>query len=204
MQLIESETREDILKLAKQNTADIRQILHRARSIRSDQGIDDDQSSFYLAQQPIAYGLVASYEAQLSQSSRYQQAQTAVKEDLLARNADLLDEKYALEEKIEGLLLDMDLKDGKVTQLEFDILLREEKIGRLEQVILLKDGRLLFKEKIMTELMDRVASRNKVNDQKDDSIVHRAARNGYVKAVDQLLKEGANIEAAASKEHDTA
>ena len=45
--LLESETQGDILKLLKQDTADIRRILHRAKSIRSYQGFDDHRSSFH-------------------------------------------------------------------------------------------------------------------------------------------------------------
>lgn len=125
IQLLESETQADVVTLLKQNAADIRRIFHRAKSIRFDQGVDDDQSSFNLVHQSLAYGLVPSYEAQLSQSSTYQRAQTAAAEELLARKIELLDEKYALEEKVEALRLDVNLKDEKVTQLEHEIMLRD-------------------------------------------------------------------------------
>ncbi|MCJ1345190.1 hypothetical protein MMC31_003396 [Peltigera leucophlebia] len=199
IQLLESEAQTDILKLLKQSAADIRRIYHLAKSIRSDQGIDDDQSSFHLAHQYIAYGLVPSYEAQLSQSSTYQRAQTAAGEEFLARKIELLDEKYALEEKLEGLRLEMDLKDEKATQQEHDILSKTEEIGKLQLDILQKDERLLRKEKLITKLKNRVMPRDKAKNLKHDSIIHWVARNGYVKAVDQLLMEGANIDAIISK-----
>lgn len=40
--LLESETQTDILTPLKQNTADIQKILHQAKTICSDQGVDDD------------------------------------------------------------------------------------------------------------------------------------------------------------------
>lgn len=47
IELLESETQADMLRLLKENIVDIRKILHRAKSIRSSQGVDDDQSSFH-------------------------------------------------------------------------------------------------------------------------------------------------------------
>lgn len=102
IQLLESEIQADVLMSLKQNAADVRKVFHRAKSIRSDHGVDDDQSYFHLAHQSLVYGLVPSYEAQLFQSSTYQRAQTTAAEELLARKIELLDEKYALEEKIRG------------------------------------------------------------------------------------------------------
>lgn len=79
--LLESETQTEILTLLKENRADIRKVLHRAKSIRSEQGIDDDQSSFNFTYQSIDYGLGPLYEAQLSQSSTYRRAKTAAAEE---------------------------------------------------------------------------------------------------------------------------
>ena len=139
IELLESETQADMFRLLKQNTADIRKILHRAKSIRSYQGFDDDQSSFNFINQSDTYGLVPSYETQLAQSSTYQRAQTAAAEELLARKIELLDEKYALEERIEGLVLDGDTKDEKIARLENDALLKDKKVAGLELDISLKD-----------------------------------------------------------------
>lgn len=212
IQLLESETQADVLTLLKQNAADIRRIFHRAKSIRFDQGVDDDQSSFDLAHQSLAYELVPSYEAQLSQSSTYQRAQTAAAEELLARKIELLDEKYALEEMVEALRLDVNLKDEKVTQLEHEIMLRdglllskenvitasedkftrrEEIIGRLENDILLQNEHLLSQETRITGLEYKINQSEEVK----NGMIHWVARNGCAKAVDQLLREGANKEA---------
>lgn len=182
IQFLESENQADIFKLLKQNAADIRKIFHRAKSIRLDQGIDDDQSSFHLAHQSIAFGLVPSYETQLLQSSTYQRAQTAAAEELLAGKIELMDEKYALEEKLEGLFLDVDLKVEKITQ--------------LEQALLLKEEHLLSKEKRIAELEGRIMRRDKAQDSENSSTIHWVARNGYTKPVDQLLGQGVNINTA--------
>lgn len=139
IELLESETQADMFRLLKQNTADIQKILHRAKSIRSYQGFDDDQSSFNFINQSDTYGLVPSYETQLAQSSTYQRAQTAAAQELLASKIELLDEKYALEERIDGLLLDGDTKDKKVAQLGNDALLKDKKVAGLENDALLKD-----------------------------------------------------------------
>lgn len=77
----------------------------------------------------------------MAQSPAYQRAQTAA-EELIARNIELLKGKYALEEKVEGLLLDVDLKDEEVTRLENDILPKDEKIAQLEYDILSKDRKV--------------------------------------------------------------
>lgn len=119
--LLESETQTEILTLLKENRADIRKVLQRAKSIRSEQGIDDDQSSFNFTYQSIDYGLGPSYEAQLSQSSTYRRPKTAAAEELLTRKIELMDENYVLEEKLENLLLESNLKDEKVSQLEGEI-----------------------------------------------------------------------------------
>lgn len=84
----------------------------------------------------------------LSQSSTYQRAQTAAAEELLARKIELLDEKYAHEEKVEALRLDVNLKDEKVTQLEHEIMLR--------------DGLLLSKENLITESEDKITRREEI------------------------------------------
>lgn len=114
VELLESETQAEILRLLEQNRADIRKVFDQAKSICSEQGIDDDQSSFYFARQSIDYGVVPSYEAQLSRLSTYQLAKMATVEELLAKKIELMDENYALNEKLENLLLDADLKDEKV------------------------------------------------------------------------------------------
>ena len=102
IEILESETQADMFRLLKENIEDIRNILHRAKSIRSYQGIDDDQSSFHFVNQSAAFGLVPSYEAQLSQSSAYQRAEKVAADELLTRKIELLSEKYALEEKLEA------------------------------------------------------------------------------------------------------
>lgn len=140
--VLESETQADMFRLLKQNTADIQKILHRAKSIRSYQGFDDDQSSFNFTNQSDTYGLMPSYETQLAQSSTYQRAQTAAAEELLARKIELLDEKYALEERIDGLVLDGDRKDEKIARLENDALLKDRKVTELGNGDLLKDQKV--------------------------------------------------------------
>ena len=182
---LESENQADIFKLLKQKAADIRKIFHRAKSIRLDQGIDDDQSSFHLAHQSISFGLVPSYETQLLRSSTYQRAQTAAAEELLAGKIELMDEKYALEEKLEGLFLDVDLKVEKITQ--------------LEQALLLKEEHLLSKEKRIAELEGKIMRRDKAQDSENSSTIHWVARNGYTKPVDQPLGQGVNINTTTIK-----
>ena len=199
VEILESETQADILKLFKENILDIRKILHRAKSIRSYQGIDDDQSSFHFVNQSAAFGLVPSYEAQLLQSSAYQWAEKVAADELLTGKIELLSEKYALEEKLEGLLLDMDLKDEKlaelenaallkdkkvtqlendisskeekVTQLEQDILLKHDRIGILERDILLKDEHLLSKNERILGLESSFVEKAELKGLEDDSAV---------------------------------
>lgn len=84
--------------------------------------------------------MVESYEEQLAQSSTYQRAQRVTAEELIAGKFRLLEEQADLEEKLEGLLLKVDLKDKK---LEHEILVKDETIDRLGHGISLKDGRLL-------------------------------------------------------------
>lgn len=161
--LIHLLTRAAILKLVKQDTADIRKTLDRAKSIRSYQGVTDIQSSIHLAHQSVAsYGVSPSYEMQLAQSSTYQRAQIAAADELLAGKMKLLGEKYALEEKLDGLRLEVALKDGKVTQLKHEILVRDMTIFRLEHDILLKNGRLLSKDERINELKGKITQREKV------------------------------------------
>lgn len=87
----------------------------------------------------------------MAQSPAYQRAQTAA-EELLARNIELLKDKYALEEKVEGLLLDVDIKDEEVTRLENDILPKDEKIAQLEdrKVAQLEQDNILKHNKLVT------------------------------------------------------
>lgn len=116
IELLESETLADVSKSLGQDAADIRKVFYRAKSIRLDQGVDDDQSCFDLAHQSFA---------QLRQSSAYQRAQTATAEELLAEKIELLEEKYALEDKYEALILDANLEGEKVAQLGDEVLLKD-------------------------------------------------------------------------------
>lgn len=100
-----SETLNEILKLVKENKAIVQKVLNRAKTIRSDQGFNDRESSFHSAQQTVAYGLAQSYEEQLMQSSAYQKAQSAAAEELLAGKLELLEEKYELGKRSGSLLL---------------------------------------------------------------------------------------------------
>lgn len=176
IELLENETQADMFRLLKQNTAYIRKILHRAKSIRSYQGFEDDQSSFHFTHQSAGYGLLPSYEAQLAQSSTYQRAQTAAAEELLARKIELLDEKYALEERIEGLLLDADKKDEKIDRLENDALLKDQKVARLEIDIMSKDQKV-------AELQDSCL--------KDEKVAHLKLDNSLMD--DRIRKQGRDI-----------
>ena len=106
------------------------------------QGVDDDQSSFHFANQSAAYGLVPSYEAQLARSSAYQRVEKVAADELLTRKIELLSGKYALEEKIDGLLLDVKLKDKTVARLENAAVLKDEKIARQEKDILSKNEKV--------------------------------------------------------------
>ncbi|MCJ1347402.1 hypothetical protein MMC31_005627 [Peltigera leucophlebia] len=116
IEILESETQADMFRLLKKNIIDIQKILHRAKSIRSNQGVDDEQSAFHFVNQSAAYGLVPSFS-------------------WLVVSIELLSEKYALEDKLEGLLFDMDLKDEKILQLENATLLKDEKITQQEKDI---------------------------------------------------------------------
>lgn len=164
IEILESETQTDMLRLLKENILDIRKTLHRAKSIRSSQGIDDDRSSFHFGNQFAAYGLIPSYEAQLVQSSAYQRAETVAADELLARMIELLGEKYTLEEKLDGLQLDVDLKDGKIAKLENSTLEKDEKIARLENEIVSKD------EKIARRENDIVSKDEKANRLEQDAV----------------------------------
>ncbi len=231
IELLESETQAEILRSMKQNRADIRKVLHQAKSIRSERGIDDDQSPSNFAHQSVDYGLVPSYEAQ------YQWAKTAAAEELLARKIELMDENYALEETVENLLLDADLKDERVSQLEGDILSRDKRVNQLEGDVLsrdkrvsnlndyilkkdeevsqlkdevsLRDGRiatlenaistkdeyLLAKEKRISELEDAMVQKDEVVDIQKETSIDWTADSMHTKAVNQILKEEADIQA---------
>lgn len=201
IELLESETLADMFRLLKQNTADIRKILHRAKSIRSYQGFDDDdQSSFHFTHQSATFGLVPSYEAQLAQSSTYQRAQAAAAEELLARKIELLDEKYALEERIDALLLDGDTKDEKAAQLENDALLKGEKIAGLEKVALLRDQKVARLEFYILLKNEKIAQL-----EQDKKFVHdRIRRQGQAILLkdQQLLSLGEKILELEFKEKD--
>ncbi|MCJ1346301.1 hypothetical protein MMC31_004516 [Peltigera leucophlebia] len=157
-------------------------------------GIRDDRSSFHFTHQAAAFGLVPSYEAQLSQSSTYQRAQTTAVEELVAKRIELMDEKYALEDKVEGLLLEIDMKDETVRQLEHDISTKYQKIGILEHDTL-TGGRLLVKAQKITELEDELALLYEVIDLKDDPIIiYKVAAKGHSRTMGLLLRQGANID----------
>ena len=167
IKILESETKADMFRLLMDNIVDIRRILQSAKSIRSYQGVDDDQSSFHFINQSAAYGLVPSYEAQLAQSPAYQRAEKVAADELLTRKIELLSEKYALEEKLEGLLLDGGLKDEKYAQLENVALLKDEKIARLENDILTKDKKaaqlendIVSKDEKVTRLKNDILSKD--------------------------------------------
>ncbi|MCJ1344801.1 hypothetical protein MMC31_003004, partial [Peltigera leucophlebia] len=142
-------------------------------SIRSYQGIDDDQSSFHFVNQSAAFGLVPSYEAQLLQSSAYQRAEKVAADELLTRKIELLSEKYALEEKLEGLLLDMDLKDEKLAELENAALLKDKKVTQLENAALLKD-------KKVTQLENDISSKDEKVTQLEQDILLKLDRIGIL------------------------
>lgn len=194
IQFLESETQADTLKSLQKNLADIRRIFHRAKSIRLDQGIEEDQSSFHFTHQAAAFGLVPSYEAQLSQSSTYQRAQTAAAEELLAKKIELMDEKYALEDKVEGLRLEIDLKDETIRQLHQEISIKDQRIGILEGDPFNGSPPRLNEESI-TELKEAIWRDGEVVDLKKGGTIHQAARKGYANAMGLLLRQGASLEA---------
>lgn len=88
----------------KENNAIVEKVLNRAKTIRSDQGFKERESSFHSAQQIVVYGLAQSYEEQLMQSSAYQKSQPAAAEELLARKLEFLEEKYELGKRSGSLL----------------------------------------------------------------------------------------------------
>ena len=186
------------MKSLQQHLADIRRIFHRAKSICSDQGIEEDQSSFHFTYQVTAFGLYPSYEAQLSQSSTYQRAHTAAVEELAAKRIELLDEKYALEDKVEGLLLEIDLKNETNRQLEHDISTKDQKISILEHEIS-NGSRLLLNKQKVTELENELALLYEVIDLKDDAIIHKATKNGHAIKIDPLLTPGASLEVGSGQ-----
>lgn len=96
MTAISSETQDEILRLLKKNTAAIHKMYSKARSIRSAQGVEDEESSFSWSQTSIAYNLSHSFDEELAGSSAYQKAQEAAAEDLFAQRLKLLEEKFAL------------------------------------------------------------------------------------------------------------
>lgn len=167
IELLESETQADMMRLLKENIVDIRKILRRAKSIRSYQGVDDDQSSFHFDNQSAAYGFVPSYDVQLNQSSRYQRVEEAAADELLTSKIELLNEKYALEEKLKELLLNVNLKDEEVAQLLKATVLMDEKIVRLENDILSKDGEVVrlendtvLKDEMVIRLENEILSKD--------------------------------------------
>lgn len=100
-------------------------------------------------------------------SSAYQRAEKVAADELLTRKIELLSEKYALEDKLEGLLLDMDLKDEKILQLENATLLKDEKITQQEKDILSKDEKVarlenvtVFKDEKVTGLENDILSKD--------------------------------------------
>lgn len=139
IEIFESERQEDMCRFLKESIEDIRKALHCARSIRSLQGVNDDQSSF---NQSAAYGLIPSYEG----SSAYQRAEDFAADYSLTKKAGMLSENYMRGEKLEGLLLDVDWKGKKVAQLENATVLKDEKIARLENNILSKNDKVALLE----------------------------------------------------------
>lgn len=185
------------MKSLQQNLADIRKNFHRAKSIRLDQGIEEDQSSFHFMHQAAAFGLVPSYEAQLSQSSTYQRAQAAAVEELVAQRIELMDEKFALEDRIEGFLLEIGLKNETVRQLEHEISTKNQRISLLEHDTL-NGSRLVLNDRKIIKLEDDLALLCEVIDLKDDAtMIHKAVKEGHTRALSLLLRQGANIEALA-------
>lgn len=141
------------VSLSEQDTARIWGTVDRAKLIRSEQGVTDDQSSIHLARQSVAsYGVVP------SQSPTYQRAQVAAADELLAGKMKFVGEKYALEEQLESLRLEVASKNEKVTQLEHEILVKDKTIGRLEHDILLSDRCLRLKDEKINELIDKITT----------------------------------------------
>lgn len=91
----------------------------------------------------------------MSQSSTYQRAQTAAAEELLAKKIELMDEKYALEDRVEGLLMEIDLKGETVRQLQHDISTKDQRIKILEGDPL-DGGRLLLNELRISQFQDEI------------------------------------------------
>ena len=147
IEILESETQADMLRILKENSVDIQKFLNRAKSIRSSQGIDDHRSSFHFGSQVAAYKMALSYEAQLAQSPAYQRAEKFVADELLTKKIELLSEKYALEEKLDGLQLEVNLRDGKIAELKIATSVKDEKIARLEIEIVSKDEKVAQLEK---------------------------------------------------------
>ena len=220
IELLESETQADMLRLLKDSVADIRKILHRAKSIRSYQGVDDNQSSFHSDNQSATYGLVPSYEAQLAQSPRYQRAEKAAADELLTRIARLVNELSSKDEKVVQLKEDTLLKDEIVirledeilskdekstwlqqdiewmqeeaAQLKEDVMLKHDKMDILERDLSLKDKLLLSRNKRITELEGRSIQKAKLKGFEDDSVINWLVKNCNAIALRQHSREEAN------------
>lgn len=184
VELLESETQAEILTLLKQNMADIQKVLHRARSIRSEQGILDDQSSFNFAQLPVDNGLVPSYEAQLAQSSAYQRAKAAPAEELLDSKIELMSENYELQERVDNLILDANLKDEKVSQLEGGISSRDKRVSQLEDDIIWKNLAVFQLKRYLLERDEKIIHFDKDFLLKDERI---ATLEDAILAEDELM-----------------
>lgn len=144
--LLESQAqREDIAKLMKQNLETLRNIF-------------GDQSSFQSTD--IAYETNPPYPVQLSKPSAYQREESAATKEMLAARLRLSEQKAALS------LLEMDLKDEKVTRLEHEISVKNETLGRLGHDILLKDGPPLSKGECINDLEEKITQSEIVSTKK--------------------------------------
>lgn len=66
-----------------------------------------------------------------------------------------MDEKYALEDRVEGLLMEIDLKGETVRQLQHDISTKDQRIKILEGDPL-DGGRLLLNELRISQFEDEI------------------------------------------------
>ena len=121
-------------------------LLNRARSIRSTQGVDDNQSTFNVVQSFIQNLSGASLEEELKQSSVYQKARAAAAEDLLASKIELLEEKYKLGKAPMPILCFGDLTSGTPEEtmdfMRIEIDVNEENIRLLKDEPSLQVGKL--------------------------------------------------------------
>lgn len=91
-----SETLSEILRLVQTNKEPLRKNFSKARSLRSDQGFEDDLSTFDSDGRSIAHDVAPTYEKQLQRSPAYQKAQTATAQELLAGKLKLSEANFIL------------------------------------------------------------------------------------------------------------